>query len=438
MGLKILHLSDIHFYNYDNHKYLDLDKDIQSELKFDLSCLKEQFGKIDIILIGGDIAFSGRSEEYAIADDWIKEICSITGCGEENVLTVPGNHDVDRKKISKVLKDTHDKFRSLRNRNSIDSQLSSYIQDVESSKILLSPFTNYNTFAQKYGSIPQGDNVLYWEKDFNLDNSILRIRGVNSALVSNETDDENTSKLILGSHQSMLIREKGVIYLVLCHHPPQWLYDGEDVSKDLKLRARIQLFGHKHSFDSEIVNNASLVLSAGAMQPSRKESGWDPRYNILDLGILENNEKHVLTIKLHKRCWSKQKKKFDADYSDGGASFTQYEFQLSPEEIKPSITKCVEIMSELTVATMSEPVIDTQSPNPMRKLAYMFLGLPYHVKLTIAVELGLIENSDENLGEIQKTQLYFKRAIEKNKLSHLWDKVTNAIGEKLENPFMKN
>lgn len=49
MGLKLLHISDIHFRFYKEHKYFDLDKDIQSELEFDLNKLKTTYGKIDII-----------------------------------------------------------------------------------------------------------------------------------------------------------------------------------------------------------------------------------------------------------------------------------------------------------------------------------------------------------------------------------------------------
>ncbi len=205
MGLKLLHISDIHFKCFKNHQFLDLDKDIQNEIELDLQDLKKEYGKIDIILIGGDIAFSGKEEEYQIADGWIKKICEITGCEEVNVLTVPGNHDVDRGKVSVMVKDAHRQFKALQNRNDIDTRIEAYVSSTESIGSLLSPLTNYNDFAQKYGSIPEAGNLLFWEKDFSLDNSVLRIRGVNSAIVSDETDDQNSSKLVLGSHQSNLV-----------------------------------------------------------------------------------------------------------------------------------------------------------------------------------------------------------------------------------------
>lgn len=371
-----------------------------------------------------------------MANEWIKKICKITGCEEENVLTVPGNHDVDRKKINENLKDVHKMFKGLRKRDDIDYKIQKYVTDSESAKTLLRPFINYQSFAQKYGSIPKADNILFWEKDFNLDNSVLRIRGVNSAIVSNEDDDEHSSKLILGSLQSTLVRTKGVINIILCHHPPQWLYDGNDVHGDLKARAKIHLFGHKHVFDTEVIDNNCLVLSAGAMQPSRSESGWEPRYNIIELSIPIVLKDPTLKINLFTRVWKRSKKRFDADYSAGGNIYEEVNLALSEDEIgEITLPQLDVVMNDLNIVPMAESVIDVNAPDPRRKLAYMFLGLPYHIRLKIAVDMGLIEDSDRDLGEVQKAQTYFRRAVERSLLSVLWDKVANVSGITISNPF---
>lgn len=435
MGLKLLHLSDIHFRNFQNHKFLDLDKDIQRELEIDLAELKSEYNKIDIILIGGDIAYSGKVEEYEAADKWIKKICSITGCDEENVLTVPGNHDIDRDRVNAIVKDVHQKFKESPDRNAIDKKITDYFLNADSLSVLLSPLINYNSFAQKYGSLPQGDNPLFWEKDFCLDNSILRIRGVNSALVSDERDDELNSKLVIGSHQSNMIRNERVIYIVLCHHPPDWIIDGEHAHNDFKARAKIHLFGHKHKFGAELVENQYLVLAAGAMQPSRAESDWEPRYNIIELNIPTVAKNHILNVKLYKRLWDKQNKKFSADIMKTGGIFEDYNLILSNFEVSTNSLSKQEEVTELKVVPMAEPIIDLNVPNPKRKLAYMFLGLPYHVKLKIALSLGLIEDADRDLGEIQKSQAYFQRASEKMLLDALWDQVTKTLGIYSSNPF---
>jgi predicted MPP superfamily phosphohydrolase len=437
MGLKLLHISDIHFQAYDEHSYLDLDKDIQGEVELDLKDLKAHYGEIDIILIGGDIAFSGKEAEYKLADEWIKKICSITGCAEENVLTVPGNHDIDRDKLSAIVRDVHEQFKKLRNRSDIDRKVEKYVTDPESAKALLSPLNNYEAFAQKYGSNPTGDNILFWEKDFKLDNSILRIRGVNSALVSDEKDDENTSKLFLGSSQCDLKRSEGTIYIFLCHHPPQWLYDGDEVQKDLKPRARLQLFGHKHSFSTELVANSSLVLAAGAMQPSRTETGWEPRYNIIELAVPSIMQVPTLNIKIYKRVWNKNDKKFKAEYVEDGSIFEEYNLKLNEHEILDNVSIEKEVPKELTITPMAQPVINLSTPDPKRRLAFMFLDLPYHARIAIAVQLGLVEDSDREIDEIKKAHAFFKRAAERDLLAELWDRVCKFTGKNLPNPFKK-
>ena len=75
--------------------------------------------------------------------------------------------------------------------------------------------------------------------------------------------------------------------------------------------------------------------------------------------------------------------------------------------------------------------------SPIRRLAYMFLSLPYHSKVSIAVNLELIENSDKDLDELEKTQNYFKRASARGILYELWDEVAKIREHKLTNPFIK-
>lgn len=54
-----------------------------------------------------------------------------------------------------------------------------------------------------------------------------------------------------------------------------------------------------------------------------------------------------------------------------------------------------------------------------RKIAYMFMDLPYHVMITIASKLNLIKDTDNNLTHLEKIQTYFKRADSEDKLSDL-------------------
>ncbi|MCJ7448993.1 MAG: metallophosphoesterase [Bacteroidales bacterium] len=409
MGLRLLHLSDIHFTSFNGKYYLDQDNDIRNELENDLEELIEKTGSINAILIGGDISFSGKDSEYQIANNWIKRICKIINCSEENVLTVPGNHDIDRSKICSVVSAIHLGFKNLNSRTEIDKMLQGYLESDESCSILLRPLNNYLNFAQKFCVVPE-HNPLYWEKDFSIDGETLRIRGINSAIISDAKDDEHQSKLVLGSIQTTFNRESGVIYLVLCHHPPEWLLDHDEVDRDLLARTKLHLFGHKHNINVLKINEC-LRLTSGAMQPSRADKLWDPRYNIIELNISPKSDEGILNAKIWKRVWDQTKMKFKADFTSKGEEIHSIELKYErlkakhisemKEGTKPNNQKTSEMSPQVEV-------INVNKPDPIRKLAYLFLGLPYHKRISIANELKFIEDSDIDLTEVQKSQAYFR------------------------------
>jgi len=436
MELKLLHLSDIHFQHFGTCDHLDSDDDIRNELKFDLEKVVAKNGSINAILISGDIAFSAKEDEYLKASEWLNTICNLCNCLEENVLPVPGNHDIEWEEIGVMLNTTHEHFKTLRNRTIIDSELRKFLIKDRDLNSLLSPFRNFYNFAQKYNAIPL-PNSLYWEKDLLIDKVKLRIRGMNSSIISNKKDDEHYSKLILGSHQTTLKREKGMIYLTLCHHPTQWLYDGDGAEEDLIARSRIQLFGHKHIFNVTRINN-SIKLSAGALHPSREENGWEPRYNMLGVSIFEHKGQIYLKVRIWERIWDDTIKKFVAKYNTNGLEYNDYEIELDEQERQLMQNEEVNMENEKNDEMQGEiEQIDLTKPNPVRKIAYMFFDLPFHKRIKIANTLNLIEDIDENLNPIQQSQKFLKKAIDERKLADLWEQVAifNTELSELINPF---
>lgn len=438
MSLRLLHLSDIHFKHFDGKDFLDQDTEIRNELEIDVKQLVDKIGNIDAVLIGGDIAFSGQDDEYDIADKWIRKICGLVGCLKENVLTVPGNHDIDRSKICPVVKVLHKSFKGLKKRVEIDSKLLEFLNSEDSCEILLKPLGNYMNFAQRFGVVPKG-NPLFWEKDFPLDDQILRIRGINSAIVSSDEDNDTTSKLILGSLQTQLLRKRGIIYLVLCHHPPDWLIDGNESEKDFVSKAKVHMFGHKHTIRINKMDE-SLRLAAGAMQPSRKESEWNPRYNIIEIGMNKGHEFDSVKVQLWKRTWDKDTGKFKPDFTEKGDEIHSY--LLKHEDIvSTDVNEPARHVEEPVIKANKEmddvELIKTDEPDPFRSLTYLFMSLQYHKKIQIAAALKLIEDTDKGLSEISKSQAYIDRAKERGCLSQMWDMSEELANEKpeIKNPY---
>ena len=103
MKVVILHLSDIHFVDGDNLICTRLQKIVAAvrsvEHKFD-TCL---------LLVSGDIAFSGKQSEYAIATAFFSELQTELQ-GVQPGLTVmsvfvPGNHDCDFRKTNEDVRE---------------------------------------------------------------------------------------------------------------------------------------------------------------------------------------------------------------------------------------------------------------------------------------------------------------------------------------------
>ncbi len=273
--------------------------------------------------------------------------------------------------------------------------------------MLLSPFAAYNAFARGYGCAT--GSTLHWEQRIRLnDGSELRIWGVNSALVSGPSDDEGANRMILGRRQVALPQEddKGepIEYLVLCHHPPQWLIDGDPV-KDYLRRAQIVLFGHKHSMRTDRVNN-SLHVFAGATQPSRWEQGWEPSYNILRIRVEDAPRR--LRVQVWPRVWQAAYTRFGPGMTQSGEQYDEYELPLRPRGL-PGGAVPVEVIEEPTASAAGPTPVDGQAPPDAprsavsagipRRVVFRFFSLPYQVRLQLALDLDLLTDADEGEGD---------------------------------------
>jgi hypothetical protein len=286
--MRLLHLSDIHF---REPACLaaggDRDTPFRTRLETDLLELCHKDGiPVDAILVGGDIAFKGHPDEYKAAKDWLLRVAARCGCKPEGILTVPGNHDVDRAICAAVdvsnAQEAIAKEVGLFNR---DRQLARQLGYVPSGEALFKPLQAYNNFAAQFGCgiFPAHP---FWERDLKLAGGVtLRLFGLTSVLISGLGDrDAAPGKLFLGSAQVVLNPQEDVLNLVLSHHPPSWFSDAADVENIINARAPLQFFGHEH--DQRCLRPPEFCrFSAGAVNPEREEPRWNPGYNLVDLHV---------------------------------------------------------------------------------------------------------------------------------------------------------
>jgi predicted phosphohydrolase len=475
--LTLFHLSDIHFHKASPY---DLDESLRHELLLDARRVVKDVGAVDAILVSGDVAFSGKAEEYEAARAWLEKLSGETGSAIEKVRVIPGNHDVDRSGLgSPLLEAAREGLRDLEY-NQMNGRLRQYLEDKDSYELLMRPMENYNRFAGAFGCDIRPDH-LWWEDDFTLNNgSTLRVRGLHSALLSDHRDTtrDERRKMIVGALQATMRREDGVAYLCMCHHPPDWLRDVEFVESTLNARASIQLFGHKHKHDLFVRDNKLLRLGAGALHPDRGEAGWEPRYNVFRLSVDNGPHGRVLRVEVRLRVWNAADEEFQADFNrmknkdhlvyelalpdwerprtssgasspvvSGGTSQSDQNVQDVADlgnVTPPSVDAPSVLSSTDDTLNTAQDVIDPdvlwikeKTMDAKRKLAYRYLTLPYLSIVQVAVKLDLMRDEDEAVTD--KNELYRRflaRAEEAELMEQLWDEVANRRNDmKDENPF---
>ena len=101
MPLTYIHLSDIHFGQETGSDVYTHD-DVKECVIADVATLKVATGieRMHGVIVTGDVAFSGKRSEYNSAAHWLDRLTQVMGCEKTDVIVVPGNHDIDRCRIT--------------------------------------------------------------------------------------------------------------------------------------------------------------------------------------------------------------------------------------------------------------------------------------------------------------------------------------------------
>lgn len=128
--IRFLHISDLHLRPGRVKRY-DQDRVLKGLLDF-LERDRESF-PLDLILVTGDLAQSGKAEEYALVSEFLSMLMKNSSVPTEHVFVVPGNHDIDRD-IGRWLlrslgsdKDSIEFFTDKQNRRFHEQKLGAYL-----------------------------------------------------------------------------------------------------------------------------------------------------------------------------------------------------------------------------------------------------------------------------------------------------------------------
>jgi len=230
-----LHLSDLHFRVTEDN--------FESELIYDrlLEDLKHIEEHIDLVFVTGDIAYSGRIEEYERASIFFNNVLEILSLGREAIFFVPGNHDVQRSNTANYVSKMLDGINS-------EKEVAEILGSKELREIFLKRLNNYYDFV-KNSAFPIEKSELSYTKNININGIEIAVVGLNSAWGSNSNLEKGN--IILGERQVIEAFSKihnPQVTITLLHHPIYYFRDEdvESVESVINNRSDFVLHGHIH------------------------------------------------------------------------------------------------------------------------------------------------------------------------------------------------
>ena len=409
--LTILQLSDIHFAHSKGATF-DLDREIQDGLLRFLPMLRKRVGDVRLIVVSGDIAFSGAADQYERAKGFLRDVRSKLDDRSIPVRVIPGNHDIHRETTDNA---DQRAWRAQPRKSGMNADeraqvLADLLKDETSGPGLVAALQAYNDFAAAY-ECEISPNQPFWEHKFALnDGWTLRVRGLTSVLVSNQHDDKD--RLVLGSMQLLGLETRpGEINLTLCHHPYCWL-DGTELRPKLTNRSHIHITGHvhRHAFDNG--HPSHVHLQAGAMQPPRDEKA-ESRFNAITLKVT-GEEKPELEVTLFPLVWDAQADSFIFDDAN--------------------CETCSVTLAGPRPATATE---DTAREIARARLTERLDQLPFADQLHAARNVGMEPGAVVRLHSHERVGAIVEYASQTGALAHLWEQVELRHGRQSDeaNPF---
>jgi hypothetical protein len=244
----------------------------------------------DFVLMSGDLAFSGKPQEYALAAGFFDSLSAASGIPSERIFCIPGNHDVDRGRQNACF---HGARALLQSQNHVDSLLTGG----DDLATLLQRQESFRRFQDSYFS----GQAKEWTSDglgyvshLAFGDIRLAIVALNSAWLA-EGDLVDHGKLLIGEHQviealrlALDAENKPHVVLGMTHHPVHLLneFDRVPVRNRVESACHFIHCGHLHQPEAHVEglnSTGCLTLTAGASFNTRQSHNT---YSVVRLDLL--------------------------------------------------------------------------------------------------------------------------------------------------------
>lgn len=251
MRILLIHLSDIHISNGESINNSCLNAIISSFRT--LGCFERA-----ILIISGDIAFSGKLEQYATAYKMYRKIKDETirkyNLKSFDIVIVPGNHDIDYDKIENTKEEYTEIFKKGQQDKFLNAQLSK--------------MKNFYIHANGVSCF-QNKMITIDTKTLKYDDTNIKINMINTACFSLKDEEDQGYHYLYPSELDKLHRADNDIVITVMHHPHYFF--NYNVKNDLNqaiLQSDIILCGHEHSSNTYGINTdtaSSRIIAGGCL-----------------------------------------------------------------------------------------------------------------------------------------------------------------------------
>jgi calcineurin-like phosphoesterase family protein len=443
-----VHVSDIHFGQERDH-VVHIHDDVKKELITDAAEVITGLasGPAQGILVTGDIAFSGKAEQYEAAGKWLDTLADGVGCPIHRVQMIPGNHDLDRDKLSIGASKLLDFIRE-----GGAAEYEKVISNEHDRATLFARFEEYGRFCIGYncGLDEEAKYATNLRIEVGPDRWIRFVR-LNSSLLCHGDERDDQPELVMGERQFVIPRHEGEENVVLAHHPLNWYKDAVNVRRYVRSRARVFISGHEHdpkvSIDKVEEGCDVLMLAAGAAVPFKSNDIYTYTYNIIEFDW--DYSTNCLVVTIHPRAWNPAKTCFEADdkrlggkeprFILGSPNFRRADPVSAAQEADVGGgVLATELMVELVPAEGVETLAGETVPMPPDAEGYeltllrFFRDLYESERLKILVELDAIPaETNERMNQGLERKL-FDWLVREGRLSDIISMIDRLIDEREE------
>ena len=251
MKILFLHLSDLHLKTENAVSVFHIEKILDT--------LRET-GKFDrmIMILSGDISFSGKEEEYSVANKLITAIFKLIKKkdvykGYINVICVPGNHDIDHGEMPLSCTDLNKICKEHTYREHLNSELDK--------------LNNFFDFAHRRKCFTS--NALFDQRIIKYPEYKIEVNMINTAAFSIKRDEDKGMHYIDQASINLLNTPTGADFVItVMHHSYDWYIDiqKDQLEKAILCKSSLLFAGHEHRIGSKRFSyddNAYTFFHAG-------------------------------------------------------------------------------------------------------------------------------------------------------------------------------